>query len=233
MHNYKKKMKKFDQKATDKIEVVKRVSTEKKAVLGGTLNPFPSHTTLEVKYKHDRRSSRLFDLYVLSQAYFKYQLFYLCQSKLKDGTDYNMDENTSMLINTFFKRETAPADFMQTQDESSNEVIALYQDYQSFLDIGFLDKNVVDAFCKASEHNFGSTLKINSAAFANQILTLTQYNSEEITKNQIQERLVDYCIFSQKTKKLNTILLKKTIHSIEKLYTEILSKRALRQLNNL
>lgn len=226
-------MKKNYQKKPNKIENVKRFSTEKKTIFRGTLNPIPSGRTLEVKYRQDRRSWRLSDLYVLSQAYFKYQLFDLCRSKLKDSTDYNQAECTSMLINTFLNGETVPADFIQTQDEATNELIENYQDYQSFLDKCDLDKLVVDAFCKASEHNFGTMLKINSVAFIFQIEALLEYNIGLITKKQIQERMVDYCIFSQKTKKLNTRLFKRTIHSIEKLYTEILSKRTLRQINKL
>lgn len=226
-------MKKIYQKATDNIENVKRTSTERRTVLRGILNPIPNDTTLEVKYRQGRRSLRLFDLYNLSQAYLKYQLFYLCQSNLKDSTDYNQAEYTSLLINTILNGDTVPADFIQTQDEETNELIENYQDYQSFLDKSDLDKLVVDAFCKASEHNFGSIIKINSVAFIFQIEALIDYNMGLITKKQIQERLVDYCIFSKKTKKLNTVLFKKTIHSIEKLYNEILSKRTLRQINKL
>ena len=226
-------MKETNQKSPDKIENVKQVSIEKKTVSLGTLKPLPGFPTFEVNYKQDRRSSRLFKLYVLSQAYHNYQLFYLSQCALNHSTEYNSGENTSMLMNTIFNLKTTPADFIQTQDEANNELIARYQEYESFLDISYLDKQVLDAFCKASEHSFGTILKINSVAFVHQIEALFVYNAEIITKKQAQERLVDYCIFSQKTKKLNTVLFKKTIHSIEKLYTEILSKRTLRQINKL
>jgi hypothetical protein len=222
-------MKKFDQKATDKIENVKRSSAEKRPVFRGTLNPIHSHTTLDVKYRQDRRCLRLFDLYVLSKAYYHYQLFYLSKCALNHSIEYDTDEITSMLMNTIFNLETTPADFIQTQDEANNEIIEKYQEYESFLDKSYLDKLVVDAFCKAFEHNFGTMLKINSVSLLFQIRALLDYNRGLITKKQIQERMVDYCIFSKKTKKLNTRLFKKTIHSIEKLYTEILNKRTLRQ----
>ncbi|MFT5244457.1 MAG: hypothetical protein ACI8QQ_002397, partial [Psychroserpens sp.] len=225
----KKKMKKFDQKATDKIENVKRSSAEKRPVFRGTLNPIHSHTTLDIKYRQDRRCVRLYDLCVLSKAYHKYQVFYLSKYALNHSKEYNSGERTSMLMNTIFDLETTPADFIQTQDEATNELIENYQDYQIFLDKSHLDKQVLDVFCKAFEHNFGTMLKINSVAFVGQIQALMEYNLGLITKKQMQKRIVDYCIFSQKTKKLNTRLFKRTIHSIEKLYTEILSKKTLRK----
>jgi len=221
-------MKKFDQKATDKIENVKRSSAEKRPVFRGTLNPIPSHTTLEVKYRQDRRSLRLFKLSVLSKAYYNYQLFYFSKCALNRSTEYNSAESTSMQMNNIFSLETTPANFIKTQDEANNELIENYQKYESFLDNSYLDKLVVDAFCKASEHNFGTMLKTNSVAFVCQIEALLEYSLGSITKKQLQERMVDYCIFSKKNKKLNSVLLKKTIHSIEKLYTEIKSKRTLR-----
>lgn len=226
-------MKKNYQKVKDKIENVKKKSKEEGEEFFDTINPIFKFSTLEVKYNQDRRSLRLFDLYVLAQAYHKYQLFNLCQSNLKFSTNHNMAENTSMLMNALFKIETTSADFIQSQDEANNELIEIYQDYEKFLDNNHLDKQVVDAFCKASEHNFGSMFKINSVAFVFQIEALLEYNLGLISKKQVQERMVDYCIFSKKTKKLNTVLFKKTIHSIEKLYTEILNKRTLRQKNKL
>ncbi len=217
-------MKEIHQKTPDKIENVKKFQQKKKAVFRGTLKPKPGYTTLEVKYRQDRRSLRLFDLYVLSKAYHHYQLFYLCKCTLNHSIEYNTGKSTSMLMNSIFNLETTPADFIQTQDVANNELIEKYQEYESFLDKSYLDKLVVDAFCKVFEHNFGTMLKINSVAFLFQIEALLDYNIGLITKKQIKERMVDYCIFSKKTKQLNTRLLKKTIHSIEKLYTEILNK---------
>ena len=101
------------------------------------------------------------------------------------------------------------------------------------MDKSYFDKLVVDAFCKASEHSDETMLTINSVSFLFQIEALLNYNRGLITKKQMQERMVDYCIFSKKTKKLNTRLFKKTIHSIEKLYTEILNKRTFRRINKL
>lgn len=218
-----------DQKATSKIENVKRSSVEKRPGFRGTLNPIHSHTDLDVKYRQDRRTLRLFDLYVLCKAYHHYQLFYLSKCALNHSIEYDTDEMTSMLMNTIFNLETTPADFIQTQDEANNELIEKYQDYESFLDKSYLDRLVVDAFCKAFEHNFGTMLEINSVSLLFQIRALLDYNRGLITKKELYERLVDYCIFSQRTKKLNTSLFKKTIHSIEKLYSEILNKRAVRQ----
>jgi hypothetical protein len=225
-------MKKFDQKATDKIENVKRSSAEKRPVFHGTLNPIHSHTTLDIKYRQDRRCVRLYDLCVLSKAYNKYQVFHLSKYALNHSKEYNSGERTSMLMNTIFDLETTPAYFIQTQDEATNELIENYQDYQSFLDKSHLDKQVLDVFCKAFEHNLGTMLKINSVAFVCQIEELLEYNLGLITKKQLQERMVYYCVFSKKNKKLNSVLFKKTIHSIEKLYTEIQSKRTLRQKKN-
>ncbi|MGZ9676419.1 hypothetical protein [Flavobacterium sp. GNP001] len=218
-----------DQKATDKIENTKRVSTEKEVLFRGTLNPIHSQTDLDVQYRKGQRCLRLSDLYVLSKAYHKYHVFYLGKYVLNHSKEYNSCESTSMLMNTIFNLETTPADFIQTQDEATNELIEYYQDYQSFLDKSHLDKQVLDAFCKAYEHNFGTMLKINSVTFIFQVEALLEYNIGLITKKELHERLVDYCIFSQRTKKLNTSVFKKTIHSIEKLYSEILNKRAVRQ----
>lgn len=224
-------MREINQNKTDKSKRVKQVSKENRTVFQGALNPIFEFSTLEVNYKQDRRSSRLFDLYVLSQAYHKYQLFCLCKCSINHNTDYILGENTSMLMNAILKLETTPSDFIKSQDEANNELIEKYQDYESFLDNNHLDKHVVDAFCKASEHSSGTILKINSVAFIFQIEALLEYNLELITKKQLQQRMVDYCILSKKTKKLNTVLFKKTIHFIEKLYTEIQNKRTLRKIN--
>lgn len=226
-------MKEIILKSADKIENAKRVSTEIEQVFCGSLNPIPSQINLEVKYRQDRRSSRLIELYFLSQAYHKYQLFNLCKCALNNSTEYNSSENTSMLMNTIFDLETTPSDFIQTQDEANNELLEKYLDYKSFLDKSDLDKLVVDAFCKASEHNFGTMLKINSVPFMFQIEVLIDYNLGLITIKQLRESFVDYCIFTKKTKKINTRLFKKIIHSIEKLYSEISTKRTLRQINKI
>lgn len=178
--------------------------------------------------KTNRRNERLLRLYILSEAYFKYQMFYLNQCVVNNNTDYKTAESTSMLINTIFNGQTKPADFIKTEDEATNEVIEKYKDYQKFLDKTYLDKSIVDAFCKASEHSFGTTLKINSTGFSYQIIALFHYNNGGITKQELQDALVDYCIFTKKTKKLNTKLFKKTVTSIEKLYTEILDKKIIR-----
>jgi hypothetical protein len=138
-----------------------------------------------------------------------------------------------MFINTFFEVETTPAYFIHTQDETNNELIETYQDYQSFINNTFLDANVIDAFCKASEHSFNTMLKINSSIFAKQIGALALYNLGQITKKEVEEQMVDFCIFSKKETKINKRLLKKTIHTIEKLYSEILTKKTLRQNNKL
>lgn len=175
--------------------------------------------------KTNRRNERLLRLYILSEAYFKYQMFYLNQCMVNNNTDYKTAESTSMLINTIFNGQTSPADFIKTEDEATNEVIEKYKDYQKFLDKTNLDKSIVDAFCKASEHSFRTTLKINSTGFSYQIIALIHYNNGNITKEQLQDALVDYCIFTKKTKKLNTKLFKSTVTSIEKLYTEILNKK--------
>lgn len=183
--------------------------------------------------KKERRNSRLIRLYILSEAYNRYQMFYLNQCVLKHSSNYDLAENTSMLINTIFKGETKPVDFLKDENQASNDLIDSHKEYQNFLNKTYLDKAVVDAFCKASEHNFGSILKINSIPFTRQIGLLTLYNVGEINKEQLQEALTDFCIFTKKTKKLNTKLLKKTVHSIEKLYTEILNKKIARTIKTI
>lgn len=183
---------------------------------------------MQCSYKTNRRNTRLVRLYILSEAYFKYQIFYLNQCVLKHNNDYQLAESTSNMINTIFNGQTTASDFIKSEDEKTNEVIETYNEYQSFLNKTFLDKKVVDAFCKASEHSFGTMLKINSTGFSSQITALILYNSGEISKQQVQNALKDYCIFTKKTKKLNTKLFKKTITSIEKLYSEILEKKIIR-----
>ena len=218
-----------DQKATGKIENVKKSSVEKQPGFRGTLNPIHSHTDLGVQYRKGQRCLRLCDLYILSTAYRKYQVFHLSKDALNHSKEYNLCESTSALMNTIFNLETTPADFIQTQDEETNELIENYQDYQSFLNKCNLDKQVVDAFCKAVEHNFGVMFKLKFVVFIHQVEALLEYNIGFITKKELHERLVDYCVFSQRKKKLNQSVFKKTIHSIEKLYSEILNKRAVRQ----
>lgn len=183
--------------------------------------------------KIERRNSRLIRLYILSEAYNRYQMFYLNQCVLKHSSNYVLAENTSTLINTIFKGETKPSDFLKDENQAINDLIDSHQSYQYFLNKTHLDKVIVDAFCKSSEHNFGSILKINSIAFTRQVAVLTLYNAGEITKEQLQEALIDFCIFTKKTKKLNTTLLKKTVYSIEKLYTEILNKKIARTIKNM
>lgn len=184
---------------------------------------------MKCSYKTSRRNTRLVRLYVLSEAYFKYQMFYLNQCTLNHKNNYQLAENTSMMINTIFNGQTKPTDFIKSEEEAVNDVIDKHKDYQGFLNKTFLDKTVVDAFCKASEHNLGTILKINSTGFSSQISALILYNAGEITKEQLHSALIDYCIFTKTTKKLNTRLFKKTITSIEKLYTEILNKKTIRQ----
>jgi hypothetical protein len=182
-----------------------------------------------INLKKTIRTSRLLRLYVLSEAYYRYQMFYLSESLLKHKTDYKTAENTSFLINSIFNGETTPADFIKSQDETINEVIEKYNEYNNFLNETLLDKEVIDAFCRAAEHNSRTLLKTNSVGFQNQIEALIRYNTKEVTKEQIQNALVDYCIFTKKTKKMNFTLFKKTVYSIEKLYTEILEKKVNRK----
>jgi hypothetical protein len=181
--------------------------------------------------KRHKRSLRLWKLCVLANAYYKYQIFYLNECLLKHDTDYKQAENTSMLINSIFNGETVPADFVKSQEESENELIEKHQDYQDYLNQSMLDKETVDAFCKASEHGKSSLLKINSIIFVKQIETLLTYNFGLITKEQAEKGILDYCIFSRKPKKLNTKLFKNTVYFIERLYNEIESKKNFRTQN--
>ena len=180
--------------------------------------------------KKDYRNIRLIRLYILSEAYYRYQIFYLSESLLKNKTDYKTAEKTSFFINSIFNGDTSPSDFIKTQDEAANEVIDNYNEYKRFLENTFLNKEVVDAFCRSVEHNSRTTLKINSVGFTNQISELIRYNCGEVTKKQIENALVDYCIFTKKPKKMNFRLFKKTVYSIENLYTEILKKKINRKL---
>jgi hypothetical protein len=59
-------------KATDKIENVKKNINRKKSSISRYLKLIPSHNS---KLNTGKTEDLRFDLHVLSQAYFKYQLF--------------------------------------------------------------------------------------------------------------------------------------------------------------
>jgi hypothetical protein len=183
---------------------------------------------LVTQAKLERRNTRLVRLYVLSEAYNKYQKFYLSQCTLNHDSDYKSAENTSMFINKFFNGETVPSDFIKTEEQSINDIIEKHKEYQEFISNTHLDKSIIDAFCKASEHGSNTALKINSIPFNRQIATIALYNVGQITKEEAEEHIVDYCIFTNTNKKLNTRLFKRTVQSIEELYTEILNKKIIR-----
>jgi hypothetical protein len=131
-----------------------------------------------------------------------------------------------MLINTIFNSETTPSDFIESEDDSIDKVIDSNKEYKAFLNKTFLNKEIVDSFCRATEHN-NMSLKFN-IGFNHQIKILTLYNSGQLSKSQFEESFVDFCIFTRSTKKINLKQFKNTINSIEKLYIEILLKKTQR-----
>lgn len=184
--------------------------------------------------KQHKRHDRLMRLYVLSEAYYKYQMLYLSQCAVRHGISYSTAESTSQMINTIFNGDTSASDFVTSDDELTNHVIDYYNDYKAFVKSNVtVPKEVLNAFTRQAEHGNKTLLKFNHSGFHRQITALVMYNYGEITKAQLNDHLKDFCIFSKTPKKMNTVLFKRTIYTVEKLYQEILYIKTARALKKL
>lgn len=184
--------------------------------------------------KQQKRHDRLMCLYVLSEAYYKYQMLYLSQCAVRHGVSYSTAESTSQMINTIFNGNTSASDFVTSEDDMANHVIDYYNEYKAFVNSNVtVPIEVLNAFTRQAEHGNKTLLKFNHNGFQRQITALIMYNCGEITKAQLKDHLKDFCIFSKTPKKMNTVLFKRTIYTVESLYQEILSIKTARTLKKL
>lgn len=189
-------------------------------------------TEYEIFMKNFNRIQRLQKILVFSSAYCHFAKLTVYNSLLKSNNNYTDAENTSDFINSIFKQETSPSDFLHNKDELSNEIIQEYKSYKEWCSNDFekyysINEKLIDAFCKAVEfQNKSVLLKCdNTYLFTSHISYLIGYLADSVSKNDLEKKLVDFSLFSGEPRKLSFRRFRRKIISIENLYQEIDAKQ--------
>jgi len=192
-------------------------------------------TEYEVFMKNFNRIQRLQKILVLSSAYCHFTKLTVYNTLLKSKNNYAEAENVSDFLNNIFKQETVPSDFLHNKDELTNEIIEEYNGYKGWangelVNHLFENKKIVDAFCKSVEfQNKIMLLKCdNTYLFRTHIAYLINYLLNKVEKVDLEEKLIDFSLFSGEPKKLSFNRFRRKIISIENLYQEIDAKQKTR-----
>ncbi len=99
-------------------------------------------------------------------------------------TTFAEAQNTSNLINLFFKADTNPYQFMKPVEERANESIKEYQNYQKAVSICPFDKRVLNSFARWYTHTGFEVamLKCNIGYIIHFGLTIQEKTNGKITE---------------------------------------------------
>jgi len=132
-------------------------------------------------------------------------------------------------------KESSPTDFLHDKDEVSDEVLNNYDEFKKWIktaeEVGITEKTLT-AFCKNVD-NLQSVFRLKAFGhifYPDWLRALHLYLDNTISKTELQNTVVEYSLFTGKSKPANLAEFRKTVLEIEKNIMQITNKQIYRDI---
>jgi hypothetical protein len=188
--------------------------------------------------KHLNRKIRVLRLLAVVQAYHYYTMMQLNRELLGHDNSWKNAEHMSHWMNILMPyRECSPTDFIHNKDKLTDEVLDNYDEFKKWINIAEkagISEKTLTAFCKNVDHLQSVFLlkAFGHIFYPEWLMALFLYLNDAISKTELQNTIVEYSLFSGKTKPANLAAFRKTILEIEKVILQITNKQLYREIKS-
>ena len=189
-----------------------------------------------VTTKHINRKIRVLRLLAIVQAYHHYTMMRLYRQLLQHDTNWQEAEHLSHWLKVLIPwKELSPTDFLYDKDEVSDTVLNNYDEFKKWIkiaeEVGISEKTLT-AFCKNVD-NLQSVFLLKAFGhifYPDWLRALHLYLDNAISKTELQNTVVEYSLFTGKSKPANFAEFRKTVLEIEKNIMQITNKQICRDV---
>ena len=181
--------------------------------------------------KQEKRKLRILRLLVIVQAYSAYRIMYLDSEAMQIENNWQEAERLQQSLNAIFPHSNASVEsFIYNKQELADEALKHYDKFNYWLHLAefvCISGTTLTAFCKNVESGSSSYwLKcLGHLYYGDWLTALYLYLKKEITKKQLQASLVEYSLFTGKSKPVNMARFRRDMAEIERVIAGIYFKQ--------